>query len=149
MSRLEQLYQETILIHNRNPRHFKVIEAPSSVSHGVNPLCGDDYFLYLTVENGVVKDVGFQGHGCAISKASASMMTSAILGQPVGTVSALKDRVLDFLTHDESTAPVSDLGALQALAGVRNFPVRVKCATLIWRALEHGLAENAGPVSTE
>ncbi|MBI3251863.1 MAG: SUF system NifU family Fe-S cluster assembly protein [Candidatus Omnitrophica bacterium] len=152
--KLNDLYQEVILDHNRRPRNFRKPEGATHYSHGRNPLCGDDYHLYLKVDgSGKIESVGFEGSGCAISKSSASMMTSFIEGKPVKDAEALKNQFLRFLTRD----PVSEdtraaVGRLKIFEGVRQFPVRVKCATLIWHALEDALADagrKKGQVSTE
>ena len=139
---LDQIYQDVILDHNRNPRNFKEIAGATHHSHGVNPLCGDDYHLYLSVSpDGVVRDAGFQGAGCAISKASASMLTQAVKGKTVQEAGALKDKFITLATRD-CVMDVQDpksLGSLVAFQGVRRFPIRVKCATLIWHALEDAL----------
>lgn len=141
--RLDHLYQEVILDHNRRPRNFKQIPEASQYSHGVNPLCGDDYHLYLIINGeSIVQDVGFQGSGCAISKASASMMTSLIKGKNVKDVLDLKNGFIDFMTKEEiSQATRSTVGRLSLFEGVREFPVRIKCATLIWHALNDAVQD--------
>jgi nitrogen fixation NifU-like protein len=142
MSDLSDLYQEVILDHNRRPRNFRVLAQPSHHAEGYNPLCGDRLTLYLTVDGDVVTDVGFQGSGCAISRASASLMTDEIKGKTVADVRALFVRFHRMVT----TAPdveVEDLGKLSALAGVREFPVRVKCASLAWHTLKAALDREA------
>jgi nitrogen fixation NifU-like protein len=147
MADLSDLYQEVILDHNRRPRNFRVLDHPSHQAEGYNPLCGDRLKLYLEVDGGVVTDVGFQGSGCAISRASASLMTDAVRGKPVEEVRALFERFHRMVT----TAPdqtVDDLGKLSALAGVRQFPVRVKCASLAWHTLKAALDREAA-ASTE
>ena len=130
MDGLQELYQEVILDHNRRPRNFRAI-ATGCRQEGYNPLCGDRVVVYVTVDDGVVRDVAFEGAGCAISKASASLMTEALRGK---TVEAARQLFADF--HDMITstpsAPARDLGKLTALAGVREFPTRVKCASLAW-----------------
>ena len=139
---LDQIYQETILDHNRKPRNFREMPGATNESHGYNPLCGDDYHLYLKVEGGKVADVAFQGHGCAISKASASMLTQAVKGKDLAAARDLKDRFIGLVTRD-CVSEIKDadvLGSLAAFEGVRRFPVRVKCATLIWHALEEAIA---------
>ena len=152
--RLNDLYQEVILDHNKKPRHFGKLEKPTGTAHGVNPLCGDDYQVYLHVDSeGVLKQIAFEGQGCAISKSSASLMTDAVLGKNTGDVKALKDEFIRLLTRDSaSEATRIALGKLKIFEGVKQFPVRVKCATLIWRALEAALEADAGQkieVSTE
>lgn len=143
--KLDDLYQEVILDHNRKPRNFQKLEDANHSSHGVNPLCGDDYHLYLLVDgDGVIKKVGFQGSGCAISKSSASLMTAAIEGKKVAEARTLKENFVRLLTDktvsDERRAGV---GKLKFFEGVKQFPIRVKCATLIWHALDDALKEVA------
>jgi nitrogen fixation protein NifU and related proteins len=149
MSELTDLYQEVILDHNRRPRNFRAIDQPSSTQEGYNPLCGDRLTLYMSVDDGVIKDVSFQGSGCAISKASASIMTETLKGKTVGEARELFDRFHAMITSDPSV-PADDMGKLSALAGVREFPTRVKCASLAWHTMKAAVAHDAaGPVSTE
>jgi len=135
---LEQIYQETILDHNKKPRNFRAMADSNRKSHGVNPLCGDDYHVYLKVNpQGVIEDASFEGMGCAISKASASILTQMVKGKTLADASALKDKFVGLVTRDcvtEIKDPAS-LGSLVAFEGVRRFPVRVKCATLAWHTL--------------
>lgn len=138
MSDLTDLYQEVILDHNRRPRNFRVLEHPSHDAEGYNPLCGDRLHLYLEVDGGIVKDVAFQGSGCAISKASASLMTDSIKGRSTEEVLSLFERFHQMVTTPPES-PVEDLGKLSVLAGVRQFPVRVKCASLAWHTLKAAL----------
>ncbi len=154
MSDLREIYQEVILDHYRKPRNFAVLETATQQARGHNPLCGDRVSVYLSVDGGVVKDVSFQGAGCAISTASASLMTEAVKGRSVDEIRALFHRFHEMMTGEEDEA--GDLGKLEALSGVRQIPIRVKCATLAWHtlkaALEQGVAERAEgaePVSTE
>ena len=147
MSELSDLYQEVILDHNRRPRNFHALPGASHTADGHNPLCGDRLRLYLKVENGVVSDVAFEGAGCAISKASASMMTDAVKGRTVGEVDALFQRFHRMVTTPPD-CPVEDMGKLSSLAGVREFPVRVKCASLAWHTLKAAMAQTP-KVSTE
>lgn len=139
--KLDDLYQEVILDHNRRPRNFGKLENANAYSHGVNPLCGDDYHLYLEVDGaGVIRKVGFEGQGCAISKSSASLMTVAIEGKTVKEAGNLKDAFVGLLTQDTiSPEARSTAGKLKIFEGVKQFPVRVKCATLIWQALGDAL----------
>lgn len=149
MSELNELYQEVILDHNRRPRNFRVIDPATHTQEGYNPLCGDRLTLYVTVDDGVVKDVAFQGSGCAISKASASLMTEALKGKTVGEARALFDRFHAMVTTPPDQ-PVEDMGKLSVLAGVREFPTRVKCASLAWHTLKAAVVdEHDGPVTTE
>ena len=147
MSDLNDLYQEVILDHNRRPRNFHALADADHSAEGYNPLCGDRLTLYIKVDNGVVTDVGFEGGGCAISKASASLMTDAIKGKSVAEAQELFDRFHRMVTTPPEEA-VEDLGKLSALAGVREFPVRVKCASLAWHTLKAAMAK-AARTSTE
>lgn len=147
MSELSDLYQEVILDHNRRPRNFHALPGASHTADGHNPLCGDRLRLYLKVEHGVVSDVAFEGAGCAISKASASMMTDAVKGRTVGEVDVLFHRFHRMVTTPPD-CPVEDMGKLSSLAGVREFPVRVKCASLAWHTLKAAMAQTP-KVSTE
>ena len=149
MSELSDLYQEVILDHNRRPHNFRVIEPASAKQEGYNPLCGDRLTLYLTLAGDVIKDVAFQGSGCAISKASASLMTDALKGKSIGEARALFDQFHAMITSNPETPP-ADLGKLSVFAGVREFPTRVKCASLAWHTMKAAVAhEGDGPVSTE
>jgi nitrogen fixation NifU-like protein len=149
MSELTDLYQEVILDHNRRPRNFRTIDEATRKQEGYNPLCGDRLTLYVKLEGDVIKDVAFQGVGCAISKASASLMTDALKGKTVDEARAMFDRFHDMVTSSPE-APAPDLGKLSVLAGVREFPTRVKCASLAWHTLKAAVSDEAGgPVSTE
>ena len=147
MSDLRDLYQQVILDHNRKPRNFRKIADANRTAEGYNPLCGDRITLELTVENGVVKDAAFQGAGCAISKAAASMMTASVIGKPESEVDKLFHRVHAMLTGANDAA--AEVGKLAVFAGVREFPSRIKCATLAWHTLQAALQGAAEPVSTE
>ena len=151
MSRLDQLYQDMILEHNKNPRQFGVPASASHASHGVNPLCGDDYWVYLNVdEHAVIQDVHFHGTGCAISKSSGSMMSQAVKGRPVSEVLEMKEAFIGMLTSKtEDPSFKEKVGKLKLFEGVKKFPVRVKCATLVWRALEDALQTHSGNATTE
>ena len=140
MSDLSDLYQEVILDHNRRPRNFRAIAGASHSAEGYNPLCGDRLTLYLDIDGDVIADVGFEGSGCAISKASASMMTDALKGRTVAEADALFERFHRMVTTAPEAA-VEDLGKLSALAGVRAFPVRIKCASLAWHTLQAALQQ--------
>lgn len=145
-----KLYQQVLLDHNKRPRNFMVLTDYTHHAHGVNPLCGDDYHIFLKVVDGVVNKVGFHGQGCAISKSVASMMTQHILNQPVDKVLGIKDVFIDMVTHaltDDDARHL--LGHLTLFETVKEFPIRVKCATLIWRALEAALSKADASVSTE
>lgn len=142
--KLENLYQEVILDHNRNPRNFKELDHPTHYSHGINPLCGDDYHLYLKINpTGVLEDIGFQGAGCAISKSSASMMTALVKGKALPDIEKLKNNFLNLMTKDKG-ASESEVGRMIIFEGVKEFPVRVKCATLAWHALADALKDAKG-----
>ena len=147
MSDLNDLYQEVILDHNRRPRNFHALADASHSAEGYNPLCGDRLTLYLKLADGTIEDVAFQGAGCAISKASASMMTDALKGRTVAEANALFDRFHRMVTTPPDQA-VEDMGKLSSLAGVREFPVRVKCASLAWHTLRAAL-HNEQRTSTE
>ena len=149
MSALNELYQEVILDHNRRPRNFRTIEAATATQEGYNPLCGDRLTLYLTLKGDVIADVAFQGSGCAISKASASLMTEALKGKTVAQARELFDQFQAMITSDHA-GPTADLGKLSVLAGVREFPARIKCASLAWHTMKAAVAHDTGaPVSTE
>ena len=149
MSALSDLYQEVILDHNRRPRNFRTIDEATRTQEGYNPLCGDRLTLYVKLDGNVISDVAFQGTGCAISKASASLMTDALKGKTVEEARALFDRFHDMVTSS-SDVPPPDLGKLSVLSGVRDFPTRVKCASLAWHTLKAAVSDDkAGPVSTE
>ena len=149
MDELRELYQSVILDHNKKPRNFRRPEGANREAHGHNPLCGDKLEVYASVEDGVVRDVGFEGSGCAISKASASLMTEAVKGRPVAEVERLFEGFHRLLTTSaQQPVDVSALGKLGVFAGVREFPVRVKCATLAWHTLRAALA-GGGSATTE
>ncbi len=148
MNELRELYQEMILDHNKQPRNFYALPGATHVLEGYNPLCGDKLKLYLQVENGSVRDISFEGSGCAISKASASMMTDAIKGQSVEAALALFEQFHAMLSGKADAAPES-LGKLKVFSGVNEFPARVKCATLAWHTLKSGLVGAHGSVTTE
>ena len=147
MSDLNELYQEVILDHNRRPRNFRTNEGASHHADGLNPHCGDRLSLYVQVAGGRIADVAFVGSGCAISKASASLMTDAVKGQPLADVEDMFQRFHRMVTTPPDQ-PVEQMGKLSVLAGVREFPVRVKCASLAWHTLKAALDREAA-VSTE
>ena len=138
MSDLNDLYQEVILDHNKRPRNFRTIEGASHHADGYNPLCGDKLSLTVQVDGDAIKDVAFTGSGCAISKASASIMTDSLKGKSVAEARALFERFHRMVTTPPDQ-PVEDMGKLSVLAGVREFPVRVKCASLAWHTLKAAL----------
>jgi len=140
MQELRELYQSVILDHNKKPRNFLRPEGANREAQGNNPLCGDKLEVYVLLEDGVVRDVGFQGSGCAISKASASLMTEAVKGKTLEEVERLFGSFHRVVTSDLRTpVDASDLGKLEVLTGVREFPMRVKCATLAWHTLRAAL----------
>lgn len=154
MSRLKQLYQDMILDHNRNPRHFEKMNNASHVSHGHNPLCGDDYYVYVKLNNhNIIENISFDGAGCAISKSSGSLMTQTIIGKPIEEVLKIKNLFLKLVTEGLETNETTQIGKLKIFEGVREFPARVKCAALVWRALENALEQTEsntfGEITTE
>jgi nitrogen fixation protein NifU and related proteins len=146
MSDLRDLYQETILDHYSKPRNAGQLDGANRTAEGFNPLCGDKVKLYLKVENGVILDARFEGTGCAIATASASMMTETIKGKRAAEALDLLDHIRDMVTS--GTAP-GDVGKLEVLAGVHEFPQRVKCATLAWHTMKAALENVDVPVTTE
>jgi nitrogen fixation NifU-like protein len=149
MSDLRELYQAVVLDHYKKPRNFRVLEGANHHAAGHNPLCGDKVTLYLEIEDGVVKDIGFQGSGCAISTASASMMTESLKGKTLAEAETLFKNFHALVTGATAEDKSSGLGKLAVFTGVREFPVRVKCATLAWHTFQAALKDEAAPVSTE
>jgi len=149
MEGLRELYQEIILDHNKNPRNFREIENADHVQEGLNPLCGDHYKLYLVLEDNIIKDIAFKGAGCAISKASASLMSSELIGKTKEEAEHLFQLFHKVVTGElNALEHLDELGKLAAFAGVAEFPMRVKCATLAWHAMHSALNEE-GTASTE
>ena len=148
MSELRELYQQVILDHHRKPRNFRRLAGANRTAEGFNPLCGDRIALALAVENGVIMDAAFQGAGCAISMAAASLLTGHVIGRREEEAEALVRRVHAMLTGDDD-GNGAGLGKLAVFDGVREFPSRVKCATLAWHTLHAALSGAAEPVSTE
>tara|TARA_B100000427_G_scaffold152060_1_gene126704 strand:+ start:105 stop:551 length:447 start_codon:yes stop_codon:yes gene_type:complete len=146
---LNKLYEQMILDHNKNPRNFKQVDPCTHSSHGHNPLCGDDYVVSIRVKDGIIDDIGFEGMGCAISKASGSLMTETLIGKPIDFVLDIKDKFINLVTEDDAVK--ENLGKLVVFEGVKKYPVRVKCAALVWRALEDALinTSNNNTVTTE
>ncbi len=140
MKNIEQLYQDTILSHNRTPRNFCKLENYSHTTVGRNPLCGDSYQLFIKLENNIIANISFWGEGCAISKASSSIMSELLKGQALAEAIQLKDYFLQLLLAEDSSEQQTALAKLprklQVFQGINEYPMRVKCATLIWRALE-------------
>jgi nitrogen fixation NifU-like protein len=150
MSDLRDLYQEVLLDHNRRPRNFQKLEGANRTAEGYNPLCGDQITVYLKLEDDVIRDISFQGSGCAISKSAASMMTAALKGKTRGEAEALFQHFHTMLTGKPGAEGGTEaLGKLAVFAGVCEFPIRVKCATLPWHTLHAALEGKGEPVSTE
>ena len=150
MSDLSELYQQVILDHNKKPRNFKVLETANREQEGYNPLCGDQLKLYLEMDGEAIKDVAFQGQGCAISKASASMMTAAIKGKTKAEAETMFEEFHQMVKGElDPDVGENHLGRLKIFAGVREFPARVKCASLSWHTLHAALAGEQATVSTE
>jgi nitrogen fixation NifU-like protein len=148
MSDLRELYQELILDHSKKPRNFMKPEGADRTAEGHNPLCGDVVTVYLQLEDDVIRKIGFQGSGCAISKAAASMMTDSVKGKTTDEAQAIFEKFHALVTGDGTSDP-NDLGKLAVFSGVREFPVRVKCATLAWHTLRAALEGKEEAVSTE
>ena len=148
MAELRDLYQEVILDHNRSPRNFGPLEDADLRADGHNPLCGDKLSIAVNVVDGVVTDIRFEGSGCAISKASASLMTEGIKGRTLDEARKLFERFHQLVT-DRSAPPDEELGKLAVFAGVRDYPARVKCAILAWHTLRAAVDDNQDIVSTE
>ena len=149
MSGLNDLYQEILLEHNSKPRNFRVVEPHSHYKEGFNPLCGDRILLYMDVKDDVVVDIGFQGSGCAISRASTSMLTETIMGRKIADINQVFEEVHKMLTEPGAELDVNLLGDLEMLSGVTDFPVRIKCAMLSWHTLKSLIDNSSEPVSTE
>ncbi len=149
MSELDELYQELIKDHSKRPHNFRVPEGADRQAEGYNPLCGDRFTVYVRMEGEVIRDIGFQGTGCAISTASASMMAQALKGKTRAEAEDLFQRFHRLLTTEGSTAEAEALDKLAVFAGVRKFPLRVKCATLGWHTARAALEGENKTVSTE
>lgn len=147
MSDLRELYQEVILEHSKHPRNYRVLETANHKAEGYNPLCGDHYTVYLDLQDGSIRDVTFEGTGCAISKASASMMTQSVKGKSANEAEALFSKFHELVTGRAGSG--DDVGKLAVFAGVSEFPLRVKCATLAWHTLRAALTGQQEAVSTE
>ncbi len=140
--KLDDLYQEVILHHNRRPSHFYDVPNPTAYAHGHNPLCGDDYHVKIKATGDTINDIGLQGSGCAISKASGDMMAEFLSGKSIETAKQLSGTFVQALTGGNVSQPeFNTLGPLKIFEGVKQFPVRVKCATLAWHALEDALKD--------
>jgi nitrogen fixation protein NifU and related proteins len=149
VNELQDLYREVILDHNRQPRNFGELADADRVVEGVNPLCGDKMTLYLKLDGDLIEDVRFDGTGCAISVASSSLMTERVKGRSIEESMALYDRVHEMLTGKGDEPPAEEMDKLAALAGVREYPSRVKCASLAWHALKAALTGSGEKISTE
>ncbi len=149
MSGLSDLYQEILLEHNSKPRNFRKVEDASATAEGYNPLCGDQITLYLKVVDDVVEDVGFQGVGCAISRASASMMTQSIKGRSLDDAHVIFDAFHNMITHPHEEPDYDTLGDLETLSGVNEYPTRIKCAVLAWHTMRSALNDDGQTVTTE
>ena len=150
MGELSELYQEVILEHSKAPRNYRRLESANRQAEGYNPLCGDRCSVFIDVEGGQIRDIGFQGSGCAISRASASMMTQSVKGKSKEEAARIFERFHRLVTGDvDAMANAAELGKLAAFAGVSKFPVRVKCATLAWHTLQSALENKHEQVSTE
>jgi nitrogen fixation protein NifU and related proteins len=152
MAELDELYQEVILDHNRSPRNYRTIADANRKAQGYNPLCGDQVTVYLKLEDGVIKDISFQGSGCAISKASASMMTAELKGKSETEAKELFENVHKMLTgesNENERHGTGEVGKLTILSGVSKFPARVKCATLAWHTVKSALKGGEQVASTE
>ncbi len=146
---LKDLYRDVIVDHNRNPRNFGALDPADARADGHNPLCGDRLTMYVRLDGNRIREATFEGSGCAISVASASLLTEAVRGKSREEVKALFDDVHALLTQQDANIDVGKLGKLAALSGVREFPARVKCASLCWHTLNAALARSEEPVSTE
>lgn len=150
MSALRELYQEVILDHNKSPRNYRKIANPTRMIDGFNPLCGDHYTIYVDLKGDVIADVSFEGKGCAISKASASVMSSAVKGKTIAEAEAMFEMFHKLVTGElDGGADAPELGKFAAFAGVSEFPARVKCASLAWHTLHAALVTKDAVVSTE
>jgi nitrogen fixation protein NifU and related proteins len=149
MPELRELYQELILEHSKTPRNYREMANPTRKVEGFNPLCGDHFTVYLEMDGDLVRDISFQGSGCAISKASASLMTQALKGKSKADAEALFTRFHDLVTGKAKNGGGEELGKLAVFSGVSEFPVRVKCASLAWHAMKAGIEGEAEEISTE
>jgi nitrogen fixation protein NifU and related proteins len=149
MSELRDLYQDVILEHSKAPRNYRELPAANHKAEGFNPLCGDRFTIYVTTEGDSIRDITFQGSGCAISKASASMMTQSLKGKSTAEAAKIFERFHNLVTGQQSSNGDAELGKLTVFSGVSEFPVRVKCATLAWHTLQAALEDKQDAVSTE
>jgi nitrogen fixation NifU-like protein len=149
MGDLRDLYQEVILEHSKAPRNYRALAAPTTTAEGFNPLCGDRCTVYLTLKDDVIEDIAFQGSGCAISRASASMMTQSLKGKTTNEAREIYEHFHNMVTGENGYMDPKELGKLAVFAGVSEFPARVKCATLAWHTLQAALRGEQKPVTTE
>jgi nitrogen fixation protein NifU and related proteins len=149
MSDLRDLYQDVILEHSKTPRNYRELPSANHKAEGFNPLCGDRFTVYVTVEGDAIRDISFQGSGCAISKASASMMTQILKGKTIAEAEQLFGRFHEMVTGHAAASGEADMGKLAVFSGVSEFPVRVKCASLAWHTLLAALEGKQEAVSTE
>ena len=149
MADLRDMYQEVILEHAKSPRNFRVLEPPSNKAEGYNPLCGDRCTVFINTHGGVIQDISFQGSGCAISRASASLMTQSLKGKTLQEADEMFRKFHELVTGRNPDGNQSDIGKLKVFAGVSEFPARVKCATLAWHTLQAALHGDSELVTTE
>jgi len=150
MDELRELYQEMLLDHHKKPRNYGKLENANRHAEGYNPLCGDRITIYIALKGGVIEDIAFEGSGCAICTASSSLMTEAVKGKTLEEVEGLFGRFHDLVTSDPDTeVDAESLGKLAIFTGVREFPVRIKCATLAWHTMKAALKETDESVTTE
>lgn len=149
MNELQELYQQVILDHNKNPRNFGELQGANCYAEGYNPLCGDHINIALVVENDSITEVKFNGNGCAISKASASIMTTVLKGKTLAEAGEMFEQFHDLVTNDDAKPELESLGKLAVFTGVREFPARVKCASLCWHTMKNAIENKGEVVSTE
>lgn len=149
MSDLREIYQQLILDHNKSPRNFRTIESADRIAQGNNPLCGDRITLYINLKDGLISDIAFQGAGCAISKASASLMTEILKGKPIEEAEKLFHTFQEMVTQRDADPDLNTLGKLAVFSGIRDYPTRIKCATLAWHATHAALNDHKDPITTE
>jgi len=149
MSDLRELYQQVILDHNKSPRNFKKLESANRTAEGYNPLCGDHYTLFVEMDGEVIRDVGFQGSGCAISKASASIMSLTLKGKTKSEAESLFDQFHKMVMGEVDSADAEKMGRMAAFSGVHDFPTRIKCASLAWHTMNSILEGSESVVTTE
>lgn len=149
MFEMRELYEEMVLDHNRNPRNFGRIDPHSHDAHGFNPICGDEFKIFLYLQDGVIQNVGYEGVGCSISTASTSLMTEAVKGKTEAQAMELFERMQKIFTGRDDGQPPVELGKLQVLQGVQDFPTRIKCAALSWHIMKAAIHGEQGTINTE